>query len=85
MTKPGVSSQVCPRCKLVSPATATECDCGYDLRVSWDGQPGRLLENPHRLSRTTRGAGIFLICVAALGATVFSTRGSLTSLTAAVG
>lgn len=74
MTKPGEGSQVCPRCKLVSPSTATACDCGYDLRVSWDDQPSQVREKARSWPKT-RVAGVLLICVAALIVTVSLTRG----------
>ena len=58
-----------------SDSTATACDCGYDLRVSWDDQPDSLREKPKAARSKIRGIGVFLICVAALAATAFWTRG----------
>jgi hypothetical protein len=71
--EPNQGQQVCPRCKLISPSTATTCDCGYDFRVSWAEQTDEIRQKP--VWPRTRTVGVFLICAAVLAATMFLTRG----------
>lgn len=75
MSGPSKGQRECPRCHLISPTTAIQCDCGYDLRRSGDDQPDSLREKPKAARSKIRGIGVFLICVAALAATAFWTRG----------
>jgi hypothetical protein len=62
--------RVCPLCKLISPATADQCDCGYDFGI------GKLPDgiDPPRTPRS-RAAGALFICVGVLGAVVFLLQG----------
>jgi hypothetical protein len=64
MRKPPANSQTCPRCKLISPRTAIECECGYDLRANRSEQRGQMLERPGVRGRRVLGA--FLILLAGL-------------------
>jgi hypothetical protein len=73
VSEPGHVQQVCPRCKLISPPTASKCDCGYDFSISWDEQTSEMREKP--AWPRTRIVGVFLICAAVLAATMFLTRG----------
>jgi hypothetical protein len=44
----------CPRCKLVNPATAVRCDCGYDLQTG-TMQDSYLTERDKHLPRQNLG------------------------------
>jgi hypothetical protein len=73
MGEPRQGQQVCPRCKLISPATATTCDCGYDLCSPWDAQPSAVREKPRRPG--TRVVGAFLACLGVFASAAIWIRG----------
>lgn len=58
-----MSAKTCPRCGLVNPATATHCDCGYDLNSQ--GQDG-VRRQTLRTARRSMAFGIALMVVAVL-------------------
>ena len=69
-------SQRCPQCRLISPAEAARCDCGYDFAsktvkpsyllahlVEKHGGEAKIVQNA---SRARIRSGIFLLAVVAL-------------------